>query len=86
MGKRYIDSSARCPYYRSEDAQHICCSGPEEGAWCHVAFGDKRTKAMYKSRYCRLHWALCSTAIGLREVERRGKVQKPEDNVAGKDL
>lgn len=62
MGKRYIDSGIRCPYYCSEEPSKIYCEGIEEENWLHVAWGDAKRKKKYKQERCRGNWWDCPVA------------------------
>ena len=50
--KYYTTTSVRCPFYKRESKQEICCSGIAEGSVIHIAFANKLNKDDYKKTYC----------------------------------
>lgn len=62
MGKRMKDPYVECPYYCSEDPQHIYCKGVEEGNWIHMSWGSKMDKDRYKRDICKKCWEGCPVA------------------------
>lgn len=62
MGKRMKDPYVVCPYYCSEDPQHIYCEGVEPGNWIHLAWGSKTDKQKYKRDTCKRNWKSCPIA------------------------
>lgn len=50
---------AKCPYYRFENANLICCEGVEDGSSVHVVFGDVNKCREYKRKFCRSRYASC---------------------------
>lgn len=50
--KYYTTTSVRCPFYKRESKQEICCSGIAECSVIHIAFSNRKDKCEYKNAYC----------------------------------
>lgn len=60
--KRYASASAKCPYYKAQEAQIIFCTGIEEGHALHQAFATPMQRKLYGRMYCETDWTRCPYA------------------------
>lgn len=57
--KYYTTSSAKCPFYKRESKQEICCSGIVDDSVLHIAFANKLNKDEFKRTYCARCYQKC---------------------------
>lgn len=69
MKKRYTVSSAKCPYYREQEAQKIICEGFEHSSAIHATFATPSQREDYQKKYCFTHWNRCGITCGHRCME-----------------
>ncbi len=48
----FKDKYAKCPFYVSQDAKRIHCSGVVEGCYTHLAFATQELKEGHAERRC----------------------------------
>ena len=60
--KRRQDVLVKCPYYKGEEAQKICCEGVQDGSSIHLAFDTKPNLRQYKTQLCKGAWGKCFIA------------------------
>ena len=67
--KYYDNPSVKCPFYKRESKQEICCSGLSEGSVIHIAFSNGGNKKSHRQTFCRLNYKRCPIARALEIYE-----------------
>jgi hypothetical protein len=47
------DEFIKCPYYRKNDSNRICCEGPKEKTGLNFTFEDSKKCREYMKVYCK---------------------------------
>ena len=73
MSKHMICPSAKCCYYKQEDAQVIYCKGIVDNTSIHLAFANAVDAMEYKKKFCRNQYEECRIYKMQEEIENEEK-------------
>lgn len=59
------DKLVKCPFYKADLVNGVCCEGVVEGATTHVILRNGDRKKAHKQRLCRNRWQECPLAKAL---------------------
>lgn len=64
MAKSKVSVYVKCPYYKREQGQKICCEGVTEGSSIHLAFDANVHPGMkdYEKTFCKGDYNKCPIA------------------------
>ena len=53
MAKSKVSVYVKCPYYRREERQKICCEGVGKGSYIHLVFDSAQRTKDYEKCFAR---------------------------------
>jgi hypothetical protein len=53
MPTTYDDTLVKCPYYRKNDSNRICCEGLTDKTGINMTFEDSKKRRQYMDNYCK---------------------------------
>lgn len=62
MAKSKVSVYVKCPYYRREERQKICCEGVGKGSYIHLVFDSAQRTKDYEKCFCKGDYNQCPLA------------------------